>query len=213
MKRARSQLQDAARRNLSKDRILKNSNAVIFHMPSFLKNEMDSRTISQKTEEIQRLAYEEGFLSGEKAGFTHGEQKALILLEQVEVMVGEIIEFRKNLVENLTPQAVDIAVATARKIIVEEVSTRPEIVVTMVKEALKKLQRMGTITIKINPSLYDLFKKKKPELLDIHQDIIFDINSQVPVTAPLVISEIEEVVTDIDSLLANVVEEMKAGKK
>jgi hypothetical protein len=31
----------------------------------------------------------------------------------------------------------------------------------------------------------------------------------VPVTAPLVISEIEEVVIDIDLLLANVVEEMK----
>ena len=35
----------------------------------------------------------------------------------------------------------------------------------------------------------------------------------MPVTAPLVVSEIEEVVVNIDSLLANVVEEMKKGNE
>jgi flagellar biosynthesis/type III secretory pathway protein FliH len=177
-------------------------------MPS-LEEESDSKLILHKAEEIQRLAYEEGFSSGEKAGFTHGEQKALVLIDRLESIFEELVEFRENFVKNLESQVVDLAGAVAKKIIVEDISTKPEIIVTMVKEALLRLQRLGTITIKINPSLHEMFKKKRPELLDIHPDIVFDISSQVPVTAPLVISETEEVVTDIDALLANVMEEMK----
>lgn len=202
---------DAARKNLSKGRVSKDCNAVIFNMPS-LDNEMDERTLLRKAEDIQRLAYEEGFSSGEKAGFAHGEQKALVLLERLERIVEELEEFRERLVDNLESQVVGLSTAIARKIIISEVSTTPEIITAMAREALLKLQRMGTITIKINPSLHEMFKRNKPALLDIHPDIVFDINSSVPVTAPLVISEIEEVVIDIDSLLANVVEEMKKGK-
>ena len=197
---------------MSNSRILQDCDAVIFNMPS-LDNEMDERTLLRKAEDIQRLAYEEGLLSGEKAGFAHGEQKALVQLERLERIVEEFEKFSDRFVDNLESQVVGLSTAIAKKIIINEVSTTPEIIITMVREALLKLQRMGTITIKINPSLHEMFKRKKPALLDIHPDIVFDINSNVPVTAPLVISEIEEVVIDIDSLLANVVEEMKKGNE
>ncbi|MBI4848052.1 MAG: hypothetical protein HY808_05665 [Nitrospirae bacterium] len=180
--------------------------------------EEDRRPLSrestmQRTEEIQRQAYEDGFASGEKAGYAAGEQKALVLIEGLEKIINEITEVKDTLAEALQQQAVDLAVAIARKIIIEEISTKPEIIITMVKEALKKLQRTGAITIKINPALHELFIKNKQELIDIHQDIVLEVISSVPVTGPLVISKTEEVVTDIDSLLAKVVEEMKAGKK
>jgi len=177
-------------------------------MPA-LDEERCARELMNSAEEIQRRAYEEGFAAGERAGFSAGEQKAAIMLEHFEKMIQEMATFKNNMVENLEPQVVSLATAIARKIIVEEVSTRPEVIVTMVKEALKKLQRMGTITIKTNPALYDLFTKNKKELLDIHPDIVFDVNSSVPLTGPLVISDIEEVVTDIESLLSNVIEVMK----
>jgi flagellar assembly protein FliH len=201
-------LQDGGRRSLSNSRILKQSEAVLFNMPA-LDGERDGRRLLNKAEEVQRLAYEEGFASGERAGFSAGEQKAAVLLERLEKILEEAAAVKDDLVKTLELQAVSLAIAIARKIIIEEIGMRPEIIVTMVKEALKKLQRMGTITIKINPALFDLFTANKPQLLDIHPDIVFDINSHVPVTGPLVISEIEEVVTDIDSLLSNIVEEMK----
>lgn len=160
-------------------------------------------------EEIQRRAYEEGFASGEKAGYAAGEQKALLLAERLEKIIGEITEIKAGLVEELESQAVELSTAIAKKIITEEIRTRPEVIVTIVKESLKRLQRTGVITIRINPALQELFMKKKPELIDIHQDIAFDVISNIPVTAPLVISKTEEVVMDIDSLFANVMEEIK----
>ena len=181
-------------------------------MPS-LDDEMDERTLLRKADDIQRMAYEEGFSSGEKAGFEHGEQKAIVLLERLEGIIKGLEEFRARLVDRHESQVVDLSTAIARKIIIDEVSTRPELITTMVREALMKMQRMGTITIKINPTLHEIFKSKKPALLDVHPEIVFDVNSSVPVTAPLVVSEIEEVVVNIDSLLANVVEEMKKGNE
>jgi len=168
--------------------------------------------ILKDIEDIQRRAYEEGFASGEKAGFADGEQKAEVLVERLDKIIDEVAVFKENLVREVEKQVVDFALAMARKIIIDEISAKPEIIVTVVKEALKRLQRMGTITIKINPALYDLFMKKKPELMDIHEDIIFDVNSNVSLTGPLVISQTEEVVTDIEALIANITDDVNIVK-
>ena len=191
------------------NRIMKQSDAALYRMPSLEEEMPRNQGILQERENIQRQAYEEGFASGEKAGFAAGEQKAYVLVERLEKIINEITAFKENLIVEAEGQVVDLASAIAGKIIIEEINTKPGIIITMVKESLKKLQRLGAITIKINPALYDLFMKKKSELIDIHEDIIFDVNSNVPVTGPLVISETEEVVTDIDSLLNNIIEEMK----
>jgi flagellar assembly protein FliH len=202
-------LREEVRRSSLFDKIIiKQSDAVLYSMPS-LEEEHISQSrddILQKNGDIQRQEYEEGFASGEKAGFTEGEQKASVLIDRLEKIIEEMTMFKENLVKDAEKQVVDLAVAIAR------INTRPEIIITMVKEALKKLQKVGTITIKINPALYDLFMKKKPELIDIHQDIIFDVNSNIPLTGPLVISQTEEVVTDIDSLMSNIIEEMRIDR-
>ncbi|MBI4681958.1 MAG: hypothetical protein HY757_02520 [Nitrospirae bacterium] len=199
---------------MDNDIITNNSNVSLYHMPS-LEDERSPKSndeIIQSIEEIQRKAYEEGFASGEKAGFKDGEQKAAILIERLENIIEEVAVFKENLVKELEAQVVNLAIAMARKIIIEEISMRPEVIVTVVREALKKLRRTGAITIKINPSLYDLFMKKKPELIDIHEDILFDVTSNVSLTGPLVISQTEEVVTDIDALIANIIEDINIVK-
>ncbi len=117
--------------------------------------------------------------------------------------------FKNEFVEDIEAQVVDLSLVIARRIITDEINTRPEFIVTMVKESLKRLQRVGNIRIKINPSLYDLFMKSKPELMEVHEDITFDVDSNIPISGPLVISEIEEVVTDIESMIKNIADEIK----
>ena len=195
-------------------KIIKGEHATLFCMPS-LEDErayLDEQTIREKAEEIQRQAYEEGFNSGEKAGYEKGEQKAEILISSLHQIIEEISGVKNDLIDNLESQTVDLSLTIARKIIKEEVKSRPEVIVTMVKAALQRLQRSGTISVKINPVLHDMFMEKKPELMEVHSDITFDVNSHISVSGPLVVSEIEEVVTDIDSLLDNIIEELNTGK-
>ena len=198
-----------------KDRILDDCDASPYFMPSLEDDSLPRRKedIKKELEDLQRRAYEEGFASGEKAGFADGEQKAAVLVERLGKIIEEVAVFKENLVKELENQVVDFAVAMARKIIIDEISAKPEVIVTVVKEALKKLQMMGTITIKINPALYDMFMKKKPELMEIHEDIIFDVNANVALTGPLVISQTEEVVTDIQALIANITADVNIVKE
>lgn len=197
-----------------KNRILKYSDAACYSMP-LLEDEsiQECGEIIQKAEDIERQAYEEGFHAGEKAGFAEGEQKAALLIEHFEKIIRELVQFKENFVEMLEAQVVDLTIAVAHKVIMDEIDTNPEVIITMVKEALKRLERTGAITIRINPALYDLFNKKKSELVDIHEDIVFDVNSSVPVSGPLVISRTEEVVIDVESLLKNVVNDMKGNAR
>lgn len=170
----------------------------------------DDISFTQKIENIERRAYEEGFATGERAGFGAGEQKATVLIERLERIIAEITLFKKNLVNDMEPQVLGLAVAIAQKIIIEEIKTKPSVIVAIVKEALRRLQRTGTITIKLNPSIYDLFMKKRAELLEVNQDISLEVDPRVPLTGPFVVSQAQEVITDINSLVNNIVEEMKA---
>jgi len=190
----------------------KGEDVSLFSMPS-LEDERrcpDEKTVKERAEEIQRQAYEEGFTSGEKAGFAEGEQKAAVIIGSLHKLLETIARFKEDLVDNLESQTVDLAITIARKIINEEIQTRPEVIVSMVKEALRRLQRSGTILIKINPVLHEMFMEKKAELLEVHGDITFDVNSSIAVAGPLVVSQIEEVVTDVESLLDNVIDELTA---
>lgn len=195
----------------NKGKVVSHGDVALYHMPSLEEDRKikSKHEIMQDIEDIQRKAYEEGFTTGEKAGLEAGEQKAAVLIDRLDRLLEEIAVFREDMVEKMEEQVVELAIAMARKIITEEITTRPEVIVSVVREALKRLQRMGTIMIKINPALHDLFMKKKSELIDIHKDITFDVNANVSLTGPLVISHAEEVVTDINALIENIMEDVR----
>jgi flagellar assembly protein FliH len=132
---------------LFNNKIIKQSDADLYSMPS-LEDEGTGQSrgrLVKKTEAIQRQAYEEGFASGEAAGYAAGEQKALVLIERLEMIIKEITAFKNSLAKDVESQIVDLSVAIARKIIIEEISTKPDIITTMVQEALIRLERTGKI--------------------------------------------------------------------
>lgn len=166
-------------------------------------------SVQQNIEQIEKEAYERGFIAGEKAGFEIGEQKAAVLLKKLEDILREISFIKGKILKDLEPQIFDFAVSLARRIIIEEVSLRPEIIISIIKEALKKIEKTGTIKIRVSPSIYSIISKVKPELLSIHPDIIFDIDHSV--TAPIITGPEQEIITDIDEQIKNILEDIKNG--
>ncbi len=170
--------------------------------------EDDPAYLRQRIAEIEREAYERGYSAGESAGLEMAEQKAAVSLNRIEDIIKNIISIRDGLIKEIEPQMLELASAIAKKIIIEELTVRPEVIVTIVKEAMRRIERTGRITIKINPSLYDLFMKLKPELLELYPDIVFDVDPSASATGPVVMGHVDEVVTDIDVQITNVIEDI-----
>ena len=195
-----------------KNRFMQDKDIIPFEMPLLNKIvrrlEEEHLPIAQNTENIEREAYEKGFEAGEKSGFAMGEQKAMVLVEKVEAIIKELTTLRETLIKELEPQFVELAVTMARKIILKELTMNPDEIVEITKEAITRMERTGQITIKINPSLYDLFMKHKPEILSLHPDIVFDVDTTASLYGSVVRGPVEDVPTDVDEQLKNLIKEM-----
>jgi len=137
-----------------------------------------------------------------------GMEKAKIFLDKIETILVELTTLRESLIRDGEPQMIELAVSIARRIVMRELTVKPDDIISMAKEALMKIERSGQITIKINPSHYDLFVKLKPQLLNIHPDIVFDVDPSVAPHGAVVMGAFEDVVTDLDEQLKNLIKDM-----
>lgn len=195
----------------SKGRIIYEAEVSPFTMPELLEKEAENREVKEidhTIDEIEREAYERGFEAGEKAGLAMGEEKAKIILEKIENLLKDLLTLRKKMLTDLQAEIIALATSFARKIILRELETEPETLLNMTKEALMKIERTGPITIKINPSLYNLFMRLKPELQNLHEDLIFDVDPSISAQGTIVVGPQEEVSTDIDEQLRNLIKEL-----
>jgi flagellar assembly protein FliH len=183
---------------------MRNADLATFNMP-VLKSDY---SIGRSADHIEREAYEKAFAAGEKAGFEMGEQKAQVLIEKVEALINELVTLKQTIAKEVEPQCVELAVSIARKIIIKELTAKPEEIIRMVKEALLKLERTGQITIKVNPALYDFFTRHKPDIIKIHPDIVFDADPSVSRFGTVVMGPVEDVVTDVDEQLKNLIKDL-----
>lgn len=196
-----------------KARIVNKAEASPFPMPDLIERDRDIndsaiREIDHSIEEIEREAYERGFEAGEKAGLAMGEEKARIILEKIENLFKELLGLRQRMISDLQADIIELATSLAKKIILQELKTAPETILNMTKEAIMRIERTGTITIKINPSLYNLFMRLKPDLQNLHEDLIFDVDPTIPAQGTIVIGPQEEVSTDVDEQLRNIIKEL-----
>lgn len=172
----------------------------------------DECLVGQNADHIEREAYERGYQAGEKAGFEMGLQKAGVVLGKMETALRELTALRDGLARRLEAQCMQIAVSMAKKIVMQEIGAKPDILVAMAREALTKIERAGKITIRIHPALKDLFAAKKPVLLAVHPDIVFDVDPSLPQFGAVVVGPAEEVVTNLDEQIRNLIYGM-AGKR
>lgn len=196
-----------------RNKIIKNCPADSYSMPSLeglsSANKGKFRPPKANPVDIEREAFEKGFASGEKAGYEMGKQKAALLLDHLENLFQEMSTLKEKMLSELEPQMVVLAITMARKILREELSTHPEIIEKMVKEAINKISKTGPITIKVNRSLYDLLVEKKEEYQELFPDLIFELDPKGPNGGAVVHSLSEEVQTDLDFQLSNIIEELR----
>lgn len=178
-----------------------------FSMPVFTRETAVMRENLPDIESIRREAYDEGFRKGEADGFTQGEERAAALAERLEHVIGELTALKPAVLGELQTQGADLVIRIARAVIMRELRTDEGLIVELVREAVKRLDRSGMITVTVSPQLYDLFVRHKPSLTTVHPDIAFDVDPSAKGVSAVVNSATEAIVVDGDELLRNVTEE------
>lgn len=171
-----------------------------------------ARPFERMPEDVEREAHIRGFEAGEKAGTESVSREADALLEGLRCAVDAVRVLGEQIAREAEPQVVELAVAIARRIVMEELSTSPGRIVAIVKEAIRRIGRAGPVTIKVHPDLYNLLAGMKAELAGFRTEIHFHIDPSVPPNGPVVVGRSEEVLTDVDDQIRTIVDDMRSAR-
>jgi flagellar assembly protein FliH len=118
----------------------------------------EDRAAEQNIEEIERRAYAQGFSEGEKAGLESGMKKVAPVLKNFEQAKGELEKVKGEIYSSVEREAVELALAIAKKIVFHEVQTDKELIIRVVREALKKTSDAANVKIRVNPYDFEILR-------------------------------------------------------
>jgi flagellar assembly protein FliH len=117
------------------------------------------RQAKMEASEIEKQAYERGFIEGEKAGKEVGEKTLDALLRQYAKRLEELNDLRKDIFATSEREVLRLALEIARKVIRREVSVDEELILTLVKVALSRLAEQTVMTVRVNPKDYQSIQR------------------------------------------------------
>ncbi len=128
-------------------------------------------TIDEDRSDVEKLAYIQGFKKGEKEGIESGKKKMEPVLNNFRQVLSELDRIKKESCLMAEKEAVDLSMAIARKIVCHEIATNKETVLSVVKEALKKVVDHDKILIKINSADIQYVKNHEIRFADLFENI------------------------------------------
>ncbi len=171
-----------------------------------------ARPSERTPEDVEREARIRGFEAGEKAGAESVSREAAPLFEGLRCAVDAVRDLREQIAREAESQVVELAVAIARRIVMEELTACPERIVAIVKEAIRRTERAGPVIIKVHPDLYNLMAGMKADLAESRTEILFDVDPSVSPSGPVVIGTSAEVLTDVDDQIRTIVDDMRSAR-
>jgi len=115
--------------------------------------------------QIEKTAYENGFLQGEKAGKETAEQKAEAVMRKYGDSIQELSRFRSSLYAQVEHEVVKLAVEVAKKIVHREIQADPDIIQTLVRVALTQVAEKSAVTVHLNPVDYNYLLEQRAQLV------------------------------------------------
>lgn len=122
------------------------------------------KSLAKEEERIKKIsegAYRKGFSDGTE----FQKKEALRALTAVDTMAKMIPLIRKEIIEKTEERIVMLAIAMAEKIINQEVQTHKEIILGVLKGALKNIVETDGMKIRINPQDYRYMMEVKNDFL------------------------------------------------
>ena len=136
----------------------------------------------QEFEIIKQQAYQDGFVKGERDGFTKFQNDAAEALKSLETLASRTFDIKRNIIDSATLDIVELVSAIADKVC--HVKFDDEVLKQITIDAIKQLNDKENITIIVNPELVDninsMSESFREEITKIQSIKIIEDNSVSP---------------------------------
>jgi flagellar assembly protein FliH len=115
----------------------------------------------QRITEVKKEAYERGF----SEGLLLQKNECLQVMKTLSNLISEVGELKKKFYEETEGQMLDLVFSIAGKVIHTEVNTNRNIVLAVLREAIKNIVDRDGIKIRLHPQDFRLMMDMKPDFL------------------------------------------------
>ena len=110
--------------------------------------------IDEARAEVQGIkdeAFKEGFEKGLQEGIEKRYTEAAPLVERVEEVLGQLASLRQIVRFQGEQELVQMALLLAKRVVIEEIRSQPDLIESLLKAALKEVESKGKIRILLHP--------------------------------------------------------------
>jgi flagellar assembly protein FliH len=112
--------------------------------------------IAQKVAAAEARAHRDGFAAGQREAKAESDRRAALALEEIGVAIKNIASRFAGIETRMETEAVDVAVAVARKLCTELIAGEPLAEITgLIGECFSHLVSTPHLVVRINDALYD----------------------------------------------------------
>lgn len=113
----------------------------------------------RRAEEIEKKAYEQGYTQGEKDGFEYGLRSAAVVTEQLQSLVRALSALPREIYRDYREWFLSASMAVARKIVLQEISSDPRILVRMMDQLLREAEADRNLLIRLNAKDFEMLRQ------------------------------------------------------
>lgn len=112
--------------------------------------------IAQKVAAAEARAHRDGFAAGQREAKAESDRRAALALEEINIAIKNIASRFAGVEMRMETEAVDVAVAVARKLCGELIASEPLAEITgLVRECFSDLVSTPHLVVRINDALYE----------------------------------------------------------
>lgn len=125
-----------------------------------------NKLAAAESEKIHKFAYDEGYASGHQAGYAAGIQQAQIETAAIQTIMQNLQIALTQVDEHLAQSLLDLSLEIARKMIIEALQVKPELILKIVSAAIGSLPHFNqNAHLILNPVDAELVRKQMGEQL------------------------------------------------
>ncbi len=117
--------------------------------------------VAQKVAAAEARAYQEGFAAGQHEAKAESDRRIALAMEEIRIAVQGIATRFSSVEDKMETEAVDVAVAVARKLCAELIAAEPlGGIIALVRDCFSHLVATPHLVVRINDALYDSAREK-----------------------------------------------------